>query len=335
MTNVYVARPVLDAALQTAERFGFSRAETLEIAALDEEELADPDALVPERAEQAIWEFLVERTGNRGLGIEAGQALSRGTFQAAEYVARTSETVGEALMSLPHLGRLLRSYDLYGIEEDADGLHLLFLRAYDPKNAAQIVAIEAAMMAIISLGRSATGVVWSPRWVAFRHSAPEDTSFYAPLGCEIRFDQPRVETVISCEDAARTMLDADPVLNALITDCAKRRLADLPRGRPIISKVRQALLELLPDKEPSLQAVAHQLDISPRVLQRKLQAEGTNFRTLVENAREEIAKQYLAETSMTAIDVAMLLDYADAPSFYRAFKRWTGLSPGQFRRRVR
>lgn len=324
--------PVLDAVLRTAERFGFERAEALAAAGLTEEEVKDNDALFPERTEQAIWAFLVERTGDRSLGIAAGQSLSRGTFQAAEYFARTSENLGEALMSLPHLGRLLRSYDLYALEDDDDGLRVVLLRPYDPKNLAQIIAIEASVMNMVSLGRSATGVDWSPQWVSFRHSRPSDISFYSPLGCEVRFDQPRVEIVVSPEVMRHPMVEADPVLNALISECAQRRIQELPRGRPIVSKVREVLLELLPAKEPSLQNVAEALDLSPRVLQRKLQAEGTNFRSLVENAREEIAKQYLAETSMSAIDVAMILDYADAPSFYRAFKRWTGLSPGQFRR---
>lgn len=327
--------PVLDAVLQTAERVGFDRAEALAAAGLTEDDIKDKDALVPERAEQSIWSFLVERTQDRSLGIVAGQALSRGTFQAAEYFARTSDTLGEAVMSLPHVSRLLRSYDVFLTEDDADGLHVVFLRPYDPKNVGQAVAMEASVMTLVSLGRNATGIDWSPQWVSFRHARPSDTSFYEPLGCEIRFDQPRVEAVLSCEVANHKMTEADPVLNALMSECAQRRLQELPRGRPIISKVREVLLELLPAKEPSLQNVAERLDLSPRVLQRKLQAEGTNFRSLVENAREEIAKQYLAETNMSAIDVAMLLDYADAPSFYRAFKRWTGLSPGQFRRRGR
>jgi AraC-like DNA-binding protein len=68
------------------------------------------------------------------------------------------------------------------------------------------------------------------------------------------------------------------------------------------------------------------------VLQRELQAEGATFRAVVERVREQVAKRYLAEAELSTVDVAMLLDYSDAPSFHRAFRRWTGMSPGAYRR---
>jgi AraC-like DNA-binding protein len=83
--------------------------------------------------------------------------------------------------------------------------------------------------------------------------------------------------------------------------------------------------------EPEVAAVARALATSDRSLQRRLQEEGTSFRGVVDDARRELAVGYLGDRRMTVAEVAYLLGYSEASAFVRAFKRWTGKTPGEMR----
>jgi AraC-like DNA-binding protein len=97
-------------------------------------------------------------------------------------------------------------------------------------------------------------------------------------------------------------------------------------------RVRAAIQqELITTHHPNIEGVARALGTSPRTLQRRLLEEGTSFRDVVEEVRAELARRYLGER-VALHDVAFRLGYAEVSAFLRAFKRWTGMTPTQFRR---
>jgi AraC-like DNA-binding protein len=83
--------------------------------------------------------------------------------------------------------------------------------------------------------------------------------------------------------------------------------------------------------DTSLEAVASQLSIQPRTLNRRLQAEGKCFRELINEARFEVARQLLAGTRMDITAIALALGYADPSGFTHAFQRWSGVAPSEWR----
>jgi hypothetical protein len=101
-----------------------------------------------------------------------------------------------------------------------------------------------------------------------------------------------IASLIDSATLAPPTLDADPNLHDVLRRCAVRQLAEAPHASPVTSQVRDVLLALLPEGDPSLDVVAGRLDTSTR----------------------------------------MLLDDSDVPSFHRAFRQWTGMSPGAYRR---
>jgi AraC-like DNA-binding protein len=98
--------------------------------------------------------------------------------------------------------------------------------------------------------------------------------------------------------------------------------------------VQQIVTTLLPDGYPGLQLVAEAVRISPRTLQRRLEAEGLTFARVVAQARVSEAQRMLGDPARKVIDVALDLGYSDPAHFTRAFQRWTGVVPREFRRRV-
>lgn len=110
-----------------------------------------------------------------------------------------------------------------------------------------------------------------------------------------------------------------------------KRLAELDVDDSHGQRVRNALVELLPRGEFTVEDVAQSLGVSKRTLQRKLKAENTNFQQQLNATREMLAKNYLLNTTMSTDDIAFLLAYQETNSFLRAFNAWTGMSVQQYR----
>ena len=111
-----------------------------------------------------------------------------------------------------------------------------------------------------------------------------------------------------------------------------RRLSMMDTDDSYSARVRSALMELLPSGECTIDDVAKKLGYSKRSLQRKLQEEDTNFQKQLNHTRELLAKSYLANTNMTAEDIAFLLGYQEIGSFLRAFSLWTGQTISEYRK---
>ena len=99
---------------------------------------------------------------------------------------------------------------------------------------------------------------------------------------------------------------------------------------PLSELIRQQLLQE-PNRVSSLQILADHFHSSPRSIQRKLAAEGTSYKDLLDDVRKNMAIEYLKTTSLPLTEIAVRLGYSEAPNFINAFKRWTGKTPGEFR----
>ena len=126
------------------------------------------------------------------------------------------------------------------------------------------------------------------------------------------------------------LASADPELLALVDERAARLLG---RGQPdeLLARLREQIKQDLPQGRPTLQTVAAALGASMRTLQRRLDAQNTNFNALLEEVSLQLAKEYLANPRFSAKEVAFMVGYADLSTFIRAFKRATGQTPVEFR----
>jgi AraC-like DNA-binding protein len=134
-------------------------------------------------------------------------------------------------------------------------------------------------------------------------------------------------------DAARPMLGADEALSSIVRRRLDKVLAErtLQEKGPYSGRVQRLIVEHLGGTPLTPSTVARALAVSGRTLNRRLADEGTSFRGLLDEVRQEFACALLQDRSLSVGDVAFFLQYSEPAAFHRAFRRWTGQAPSDFR----
>jgi AraC-like DNA-binding protein len=188
------------------------------------------------------------------------------------------------------------------------------------------------LAALLTASRELSGVDVVPAEVAFTYAQPPSTTPYREhFRCPLRFSAHSGRLVFRRSDLDLAVVGADETLAGYLSNYAEQVLASLVHGETMRHRVRAAIWSLLGDGLPSLKQVAEAVRMPPRTLQRRLAAERTSLQREIEGVRKTMAFAVLRHPSMLIEDVAFLLGYAEPSTFFRAFKRWTGTTPRQFR----
>ena len=133
--------------------------------------------------------------------------------------------------------------------------------------------------------------------------------------------------VFSALDAQKPFLTANAGMWSIFEPVLQKRMQDLEMNSQFRDRVRACLMEVLASGQVSIADVAKRLALSPRTLQRRLQAEDTSFKQELSNLRSELANHYLVNTPYSSAEISFLLGYSEPSSFFRAFHIWTGKTP--------
>jgi AraC-like DNA-binding protein len=173
-----------------------------------------------------------------------------------------------------------------------------------------------------------------PMLVTMRHAAPRDVGPYGDVfHCPVHFGQDRNLIVYSGETIDKPVPSANEELAHVLDEMAANQIIRR-RGQRFSSKVRDALITQLPKGFPSRKATAAMLGVTERTLLRRLADEDTTFQDVLEGLRETLAFDYLRRPDLTTEEIAYLLGFSSNSSFSRAFHRWTGERPSDWRMRV-
>jgi AraC-like DNA-binding protein len=169
--------------------------------------------------------------------------------------------------------------------------------------------------------------------VWFRHERPADISEYQRTfaGGLLNFGAPMNGFTFKREYLGLPMPDADPQLHTLISKHAEAMLAELPSALSLTERVRDLLAKELASGSPTLANISHKLAMSERTLTRHLEEEGTSFKALLEDLRHRLAVRYVRQSDLPMSEIAFLLGFSQSAAFYRAFRRWTGQTPLEYR----
>jgi AraC-like DNA-binding protein len=270
-----------------------------------------------------------ERTGCEHFGLLVGQRGGASSLGTLGYLMRSSPTVGDALTVFSHH---LKIQDQGGVVwVDTEGSHsILGYTLFD----AEIESLDQILACAIAIGanilRSLCGRQWCPDEVLFAFSRPRRVSPYQRFfGVPPRFNADRTGIVFQSRLLSTSVPSADVLLHKLMEE--RVRELESSSEDDIVAQIRRLLRTMVTSPSCSVGAVADQIGVHPRALNRKLAAAGTTFRQMREQARREIACQLLENTRTAVLDIATILGYTDPASFTRAFQRWTGSTPSRWR----
>jgi len=277
-----------------------------------------------------LWRAASEATGDPCFGLEAGQYLHPTTFHALGYAWLASHTLHEALARFVRYTRLVSTglhMQLVLVGDEAEVLW----GAADPSLDFTIEAADAAAAALLVMCRASCGESFHPkRMRLWRPSPPCLDRYQSLVRAPVEFGDPDNVMVLDRADMERLLPTGNFELARASDEVIVRYLAHLDRHE-VAMQVKAQLVELLPSGRVTAKAVAQALHLSVRSLQRKLAEQHTNFAQLLEDTRRELARQYVGTSRLSVGEIAYLLGFADPANFTRAFRRWTGMSPSDFR----
>lgn len=305
---------------------GLSAGPVLRAAGMPEDLLLDPQvSLTPEQFYRC-WSAAETIAGDPVLGVSLAARLSAESFQAPIFAALCSPDLEHAARRLATYKRLLGPQRLV-VEADGAGLHVTTVMPPRPEPPVSLVAYELTFW--VALARLGTRT----RVVPARLTMPDppDAAAYPDYLGRRMENGPSVTVTFTLLDARRPFLTASDAMWQVFDADLRRRLADLDRVETATTRVRAALLELLPAGAATAAQVSRRLAMSSRTLQRRLAQEDTTFQAVLDDVRHGLARHYLARPEVSVTEMALLLGYDEPSSFYRAFHRWSGTTPQQAR----
>jgi AraC-like DNA-binding protein len=167
--------------------------------------------------------------------------------------------------------------------------------------------------------------------VRLRHATPSDVAAYTEFyGIEPRFLSSRYELVYPTGLREIGVTTFNSRLRDYFDSACRRMLEKIGTSTSLTAQVRKILISVMDGGDSGIDAVARRLGLSTRSLQRRLAEEQTRYNDLLAEVREDFAKRYLARGTLSASEVAYLIGFTEPPAFFKAFKRWTGLTPREF-----
>jgi AraC-like DNA-binding protein len=314
--------------VQLLKRWQIPAAELLSAVGLDERVLEAPFERIPVATMCALLERARSLTGEAGLGYYLGLQTRVTLYGFLGFAMMSATTIGEALKIGLEFAPIFSTALEMNLRIEGRVASLSFEERADLGSARDIVLIS-LIVGLRELGRANTGRDTGGS-ADFAFPEPDYHARFAHLALYSRFDQPVNRIQFDSAVIDFPILTADPVAVQLARMQCERELDELGFGIRLADRVRRLIED--DDGFGSLDQMAQHLDLSPRTLRRRLAAEGVSFLELVDQGRRDKALRLLRSSRLSIEDVARQLGYTTASSFVRAFHRWTGKTPAQYRR---
>jgi AraC-like DNA-binding protein len=310
--------------------FGARPAEVLTSVGLAPGALDHADNRIPFAAADALLGACVATTGCPHFGLLVGERCHLSHFGALSQLMRNSSTVGEALGALAVHHRLNSDVGAVFLLEHEDSISLGYtIYRGNVRHPGQIY--DVAMAITCNLLRELCGPRWAASEVVLSRAKPLDqTPYRRHFRAPLRFDHDHSALRFPAHWQERALPGADPERHRALTAAFEAQHSGV-----LASRLHRALrLQLLHGKS-SGDDLAQTLSLQRRTLSRRLSAQGTSFQKVLDEVRFDVARQLLEHTRAPISEVAAALCYAEVSAFMHAFRRWTGTTPGQWRRTAR
>lgn len=311
-------------------KYDLDHLEMLRRAKLPSDILEQPESLFAYSRLAILLENCAQKADHPLFALEYGVFQGAAVFGRLLYLLKNAETVGESLNGLIEYfhfhsngGRLAATVE--------GKMVIINYEPILPEGTPSRQVAELAVGIGKALLKMLLGSQWSPFGVHFRHGPGSSPKGYSRiLGLPPQFNSTINGWVFDARLLELPLSDSDPKLHSLMREHLEKMDELSPRELP--DYVQHLMKTFLPNGRVTIDQLADYMMLSARSLQRYLNDEGTSFQTLLDTTRQSMAERYLLESSISLTQLAGILGYSDLAAFSRAFQRWYGVSPRQWRK---
>ncbi len=332
---VNLTASILPGLVAVANRCALSVDVLLEQAGITQEQVNDPKSQLSLAQFDRVLEVMRDASRDPALGLHHGISLQLNSLQALGTLLATSSTLQQVFDHYAKYKDLVSPHIAFTLEQVGHETHICYIDRFENNNKA--IYPEIAMTSLLSIARALSSKdQFVLKQAHFRHPEPSYTEEYARIfKAPVLFSQKQTKVIVDTQLLQKPLLGALPEANRKIEMEARAQLLQLHQSQKVSRQIIQYLEDNLGQNAISIQDVADHLKMTPRTLQRRLRDEDTSYVTLREKVRFRFAQNYLKDDSMNMDSIAALLGFSESTNFYHAFKRWSGMSPGEFRKQLK
>jgi len=314
------------------DSYGHDSAELFAKAGLDHSRLKDPLARFSFQAVTRLWGLARDLIDDPCFGIKVASFWHPTSLHALGYSWLASNSLAEAFERTARYIRIVNTGAKGALQiEKTEDAYCLILDPSKMNPRPIPVAIDASLAMLMIMCRAAYGEGLRPIRVSYQHPAPGNTDCFSDFyKAPVSFSQPQTAMWLEADVVTAPLATANPELVRINDQIVTDYLAQLDR-QDVTMQVRAKLIERLPSGQVTEEEIASSINISQRSLQRRLKEQGLSFTQLLASTRSELGLQYVRDPQRSFNEIAFLLGFAEPGNFTRAFKRWHGKSPSEYR----
>ncbi|MEO0425508.1 MAG: AraC family transcriptional regulator ligand-binding domain-containing protein, partial [Pseudomonadota bacterium] len=294
----------------------------------------DPSRMIDDGDYYALLERIAQEDPRAiDLPLRTGASMRCDDYGAFGLAFKAAVNLRHSWARAERYGRILTSVTRYEVVEASTQTTFIAHREGD-RRVGMRMSIEATLASVASISREVSTHPFTPLEITIRHPAPTDSSAHERhFGCPVRFGAEHDAIRIHTQDLRAPNRLGDASISSFFDTHLQAQMQEFPQGGlpELHERVTQAVARSLSEGVPTLGDIAAQLGMSARTLQRRLADDGYRFTQLVEQARTRLAERLLSETQYSLTEVAFLTGFSEQSAFHRAFRRWRGQTPRDYR----
>lgn len=311
---------------------GFSKAQVARCAAIDANRLLVAGRVPLYRYEQ-LFEAGASLTGDRYFGLNMGARPYPRSWGLVSHLAASAPDALSAATALMNYSELQLNFLHFELQL-SESKEVIMEWRHDAvprlnRHVAEHLLANISVLASTQIGYAVPG-----QRVELMHDNPGDDGYLSRmLNAEVLFNCDAYRIYVAPEFLQQQALYGEEDLYRITEDLARQRLGELRGQDRFLNQLRETVLRQLPGGLPKVSDVASSLELSTRTLQRRLKERNLRYQQVLDEVRRELAHQLIHEQGLDLKDLAHYLGFNDQSAFQHAFRRWEGMTPGQYRRR--
>jgi AraC-like DNA-binding protein len=339
-TQPYQRASIVQGFLFAGARVGLDPSDAAKRSGIELNELEDVDAVVPYEKQLKITRLVMTHQSRTNSSLNSVKHFVPKRYGLVGHLMHHAPTLGQAMADFSRYQNLTGNIHQTQIAHVPDGirmnvdLHPLVRKHQD------YLAVpsrpEAPLTVLLALARHLTGKRIKPLRVSFRHQPTGDPDEHEDyFGVRAQFGMRTDEIIFTQDTLDSPLLETDGLKYRRALDLVLAHIDPIADLRVVGATLRQRLLQSMHLTVPKISVVARSMGMSTRTLQRRLKGEGTTFDHVVEQVRKDLTLQHIINPTISTYEIAGMVGFVEASPFFRAFRRWFGCTPKEWRRKHR